>query len=117
MKVMIVDDDPHVLRYYKEELEDEQYDVVTASSAKEAMEIFERENPDIVTLDIVMPDMDGISVLRWMKERKPNIPVIMSTAYDYKDDFAVWASEAYVVKSHDMSTLKATIKRLLDKQQ
>lgn len=115
MKVLVVDDDAHVLRLYKEELEEEGYEVVTAGTGKEAMEMFERETPDLVTLDILMPDIDGISLLRRMKDLRPRMPVIMSTAYDYRDDFAVWASEAYLVKSSDLAELKATIKKLLSK--
>lgn len=112
MKILIVDDDAHIQRLYKEELEDEGYNVVIAGTGKEAMELFEKENPDIVTLDILMPDIDGISLLRKMKEKHPKIPIIMSTAYDYRDDFAVWASEAYIVKSADLNELKTVIKKL-----
>lgn len=115
MKLLIVDDDTNIQRLYKEELEEEGYNVVIAGTGKEALEMFERENPDIVTLDILMPDIDGISLLRKMKEQRPNIPIIMSTAYDYRDDFAVWASEAYIVKSSDLAELKNTIKKLIDK--
>lgn len=115
MKILIVDDDQHIRRLYKEELEEEGYEVILASTGAEALALFEKENPDIVTLDILMPDMDGIKVLRQMKEKKPRLPIIMSTAYDYRDDFAVWASEAYVVKSAELSELKATIKKLLSK--
>ena len=113
MKLLIVDDDLNIQRLYKEELEEEGYDVVIASTGKDALEMFEKENPDIVTLDILMPDIDGISLLRKMKEQRPNIPIIMSTAYDYRDDFAVWASEAYIVKSSDLSELKKTIEKLI----
>ena len=113
MKLLVVDDDLNIQRLYKEELEDEGYEVIIAATGKEAMEIFERERPDIVTLDILMPDIDGISLLRKMKEQRPNIPIIMSTAYDYRDDFAVWASEAYIVKSSDLGELKKTIKKLI----
>jgi DNA-binding response OmpR family regulator len=115
MKVLVVDDDAHILRLYKEELEEEGYEVLVAGTGKEAMEIFEKEEPDLVTLDILMPDIDGISLLRRMKELKPRIPIIMSTAYDYRDDFAVWASEAYLVKSADLSELKSMIRKLLSK--
>ncbi|NOY64822.1 MAG: response regulator [Nitrospirae bacterium] len=115
MKILVVDDDPAIRMLYKEELEEEGYDVVVASSGKEALELFEKEMPDLVTLDILMPDMDGIQVLRKMKEMRPRLPIIMSTAYDYRDDFAVWASEAYVVKSSDTTELKETIRRLLQK--
>ncbi|HWR58573.1 MAG TPA: response regulator [Thermodesulfovibrionales bacterium] len=116
MKILIVDDDQHIRLLYKEELEEEGYEVVVAASGAEAMELFEKENPDLVTLDILMPDMDGIKLLRQMKEKKPRIPIIMSTAYDYRDDFAVWASEAYIVKSAELTDLKETIKKLLNKQ-
>jgi DNA-binding response OmpR family regulator len=115
MKILVVDDDLHVQRLYKEEFEDEGYEVVVASNGQEAIEKFEKEVPDIVTLDILLPDIDGIRVLRQMKEKNPKIPVIMSTAYDYRDDFAVWASEAYIVKSSDLEELKAMIKNLLNK--
>jgi DNA-binding response OmpR family regulator len=115
MKILVVDDDLHIQRLYKEEFEDEGYEVAVASNGKEAMEMFEKENPDIVTLDILLPDIDGIRILRQMKEKNPKIPVIMSTAYDYRDDFAVWASEAYIVKSSDLDELKSMIKNLLNK--
>ncbi|MFI5296204.1 MAG: response regulator [Thermodesulfovibrionales bacterium] len=116
MKILIVDDDQNILRLYKEELEEEGYVIVTASNGREAMEQFEREVPDLVTLDILLPDVDGIKLLRQMKEKRPRLPVIMSTAYDYRDDFAVWASEAYIVKSADLTELKATIKKLSERE-
>lgn len=115
MKILVVDDDLHIQRLYKEEFEEEGYEVVIASNGKEAIELFSSENPDLVTLDILLPDVDGIRLLRQMKEKNPKIPIIMSTAYDYRDDFAVWASEAYLVKSSDLDELKSTIKNLLNK--
>ncbi|MCX7988868.1 MAG: response regulator [Thermodesulfovibrio sp.] len=115
MKIMVVDDEKNILMLYQSELEDEGYEVVIANSGKEALELFDREKPDMVTLDIMMPDVDGIQVLRQLKEKNPNIPVIMLTAYDYRDDFSVWASDAYVVKSSDLGPLKATIKQIAEK--
>jgi DNA-binding response OmpR family regulator len=116
MKILVVDDDLHIQRLYKEEFEDEGYEVVVASNGQEALEMFEKTSPDIVTLDILLPDIDGIRLLRQMKDKNPKIPIIMSTAYDYRDDFAVWASEAYIVKSSDLDELKSMIKKLLEKQ-
>ncbi len=116
MKILVVEDDLHIQRLYKEEFEEEGYEVVIASNGKEAIELFDSEAPDIVTLDIVLPgDVDGIRLLRQMKEKRPKVPIIMSTAYDYRDDFAVWASEAYIVKSSDLDELKSMIKKLLGK--
>ncbi len=113
MKILIVDDEKNILKLYKAELEDEGYTVVSANSGTEALQLFESEKPDIVTLDILMPDMDGIQVLRLMKEKNPKIPIIMLTAYDYRDDFSVWVADAYVVKSSDLTPLKGTIADLL----
>lgn len=115
-KILVVDDDQNIQKLYKLELEEEGYKVYQAYSGSEGIELFDEVNPDIVTLDILMPDIDGIQVLRMMKEKNPNIPIIMSTAYDYRDDFAVWASEAYIVKSSDLDDLKATIKKLISKK-
>ncbi|MDA8173311.1 MAG: response regulator [Nitrospiraceae bacterium] len=115
MKILVVDDDEHILRLYKEELEEEGYEVTLARTGAQGLELFEKTDPDLVTLDILIPDMDGITLLRRMKDLKPRVPVIMSTAYDYRDDFAVWASEAYIVKSADLTELKSAIKKLLAK--
>ncbi|MHB8880105.1 MAG: response regulator [Thermodesulfovibrionales bacterium] len=116
MKILVVDDDLNIARLYKEELEEEGYTVVMAANGTEAMERFEQEKPDLVTLDIQLPDTDGIKLLRQMKEKRPRMPVIMSTAFDYRDDFSVWASEAYIVKTSDLTELKATIRKLIGQE-
>ena len=113
MKILVVDDDSNIRRLYKEELEEEGYEVFLASDGEEALRVFREIKPDIVTLDIRMPGVDGIEILRKMKEINSKLPVIMCSAYDYKDDFNVWASEAYVVKSSDLNELKETIKKCL----
>ncbi len=116
MKILVVDDEKNILKLYKEELEDEGYNVVTANSGKEALEVFRVEEPDIVTLDIMIPDINGLQLLKQLKQEKPQTPVIMLTAYDYRDDFLVWASDAYIVKSSDTATLKAMIKQIIEKK-
>lgn len=117
MKILVVDDDVHIQMLYREELTEEGYEVVVAGNGTEAMDMFEKEKPDLVTLDIRLPDVDGIYLLRQMKERRPKLPIIMSTAYDYRNDFSVWASEAYIVKSSDLGELKSMIKNLLSKKE
>jgi len=113
MKILVVDDDKRIQLLYRAELEEEGYEVFVADSGEDALRQFDEVKPDLVTLDILMPDMDGIQVLRKMKEKNPQLPIIMSTAYDYRDDFAVWASEAYLVKSSDLGELKNTINKLI----
>ena len=112
--IMVVDDEENIRFLYKEELIDEGYEVILASSGNEALELLKKNKPDLITLDIKMPGMDGIETLRRIKEIDKNMPVILCTAYgQYKQDFSSWASDDYVVKSADLNELKTKIKSLL----
>jgi len=116
-KILVVDDEEPIRILYKEELEDEGYEVELAGSGPEALEKLNRSKPDLVTLDLKMPGMGGLEVLSKIRELDTKLPVIICTAYgDYRRDLTSWASDAYVVKSSDMSELKDTIRTFLDKQ-
>jgi len=113
-KLLVVDDEKNIRFLYKEEFQDEGYEVTVAASAEEAMEKIRQTKPDIITLDIKMAGTDGIEFMRKLKEEESNIPVVLCSAYGgYKHDFRVWASDAYVVKSADLTELKTIIKQLL----
>lgn len=115
--IMIIDDEESIHLLYAEELGEEGYDVCSVMSGEEGLQAFDREKPDLVVLDINMPGMDGIEVLRKMKQRKPDVPVILSSAYpEYKQDLASWASDDYIVKSFDLGNLKESVKRNLAKK-
>ncbi|MBI5560530.1 MAG: response regulator [Deltaproteobacteria bacterium] len=116
-RVLVVDDEEGIRLLYKEELEEEGYDVELASSGEEALKKLEGDHIDLVLLDIKMPGMDGIEVLRKVKERWRKLPVILCTAFPhYKQDFGTWASDAYVVKSSDLRELKEKVKDILQKK-
>ena len=113
-KIVVVDDEENIRQLYKEELAEEGYEIFLAANGEEALKLVEEVRPDLVTLDVHMPGMDGIEVLRSLKEKMRDLPMIMLTAYpEYKHNFGVWASEAYVVKSPDLKELKDTIKKVL----
>jgi CheY-like chemotaxis protein len=113
-KILVADDEMAIRLLYSEELKEEGYEVYTASNGREALEIIEKTPLDLVILDIKMPEMDGIEALRQIKERHPDLPVLLSTAYgEYKQDFATWASDDYLVKSSDLEDLKNAVKRHL----
>ena len=113
-KILVVDDEEHMRQLFKEELTEEGYQVFLAADGAEAIKMVDEVQPDLVTLDVRMPGMDGIEVLRVLKEKNRDLPMIMCTAYpEYKHNFGVWASEAYVVKSGDLKELKDTIKKVL----
>lgn len=84
-KILIVDDEPDFLKMVKVRLEANDYDVITASSGKEGLERSENESPDAVLLDIMMPDIDGLSVLRKIRASDPDLPVFMLTAYSSEE--------------------------------
>ncbi len=113
-KILVVDDEEHIRLLYKEEFEEEGYQVLLAGNGDEALAQVEKNKPDIVTLDIKMPDTDGITLARKIKELKSDIPLIFVSAYeDYKHDFGTWASDAYFVKSANLTELKALIADIL----
>lgn len=114
VKLLVVDDEQNIRLLYKEEFEDEGYDVTVAASVEEAMEKTQQNKPDIITLDIKMVGTDGIEFMRRLENEKKDIPVVLCSAYGgYKRDFRVWASGAYVVKSSDLTELKTVIKQIL----
>jgi len=113
-KILVVDDDTSLRLYMQEELADMGYAVKTASSAPEALKIIEKEDLDLVILDIRMPGMTGIEALPRILGLKERLPVIINTAYSqYKEDFMAWAANAYVVKSSDLTELKEKVQELL----
>lgn len=115
IKILVVDDEENIRLLYREELTDAGYEVDTARDALDADKKIPVFQPDLITLDIKMPGMDGLEYLRKFREKDKQTPVVLCTAYqDYKKDFKVWASEAYVVKSFNLDHLKATIKEVLE---
>ena len=113
-KILLVDDEESIHLLYREEFEEDGYEVHSALSGEEALEKLNIVAPDLVILDINMPGMNGIDVLRRMKEMQPNMPVILCSAYqEFKQDLASWASDAYIVKSANLDELKAAVHNLL----
>lgn len=80
-KILIVDDDPRVLRTFARNLTVSGYEVLTASRGAEALRIYDREQPSISMVDVRMPDMDGFAVLRAIRERNPAAEVILVTGH------------------------------------
>ncbi len=113
-KILLVDDEESIHLLYREELEEEGYEVHSALSGEEALEKLNIIAPDLVILDINMPGMNGIDVLRRMKEINQSLPVILSSAYqEFKQDLASWASDDYIVKSSNLDDLKNSVRKIL----
>jgi len=79
-KVLLIDDEPHIVKMVKSRLEANGYEVVTAFDGEEGLAKMILERPDIVVLDIRMPKMDGYTFARELKKEKNKVPIIILTA-------------------------------------
>jgi len=99
-RILVVDDEDPIRDYLKEELTEEGYEVLMATSAPEALKIIEKEDLDLVILDIRMPGMTGVEALPRILGLKENLPVILNTAYSqFQHDFMAWTANDYVIKT------------------
>ncbi len=111
-RILIVDDDPAMRVGLQDNLEVEGYQVVTAASLREGREVALRERPDLILLDLMLPDGDGMSLCRHLRSQGLHTPVIMLTARGEEMDkvlgFEVGADD-YVVKPFSLRELFARI--------
>jgi len=118
-KILVVDDEKHIVRLVQANLDRAGYTVVTANDGKEALQKVADENPDLVVLDVMMPYMDGFEVLQNLR-RNPStrdIPVIMLTAKAQDADvFKGWQSgvDCYLTKPFNPMELLSFVKRIFD---
>lgn len=119
MKVLVVDDDPDILNLLTHFWQGKDRDVRTARSGREALKLLAQEEPDLVILDVVMPEMDGWEVLRRIREQS-QVPVIMLTGKDAPTDTAkglLSGADDYVVKPFDLGELEARIVAVMRRYQ
>lgn len=113
--LLVVDDEAGVLRLMKLELTAQGFRVITAADGEEALRLAEEQRPDAVVLDIMMPGISGLEVMRRLRERS-NVPIILVTAKD-KDSDKVRGLELgaddYVVKPFNPDELGARIRAVL----
>jgi DNA-binding NtrC family response regulator len=117
MNILVVDDEKLIRWSLKERLTREGHTVTEAEDGKAAVACLDAELPDLVLLDMKLPDTDGLTILRSVLERAPQLPVIIITAYSTVDT-AVEAMRLgaydYVSKPFDMDELTITVKRALE---
>ena len=113
--VQIVDDDPAIVRLVRRYLELESFQVIVAWDGRSALEQFDREAPNLVLLDIGLPEVDGLEVCRRMRSNS-NVPVIMLTARDREEEviegFDAGADD-YLAKPFSSGVLLARVKAVL----
>lgn len=115
--LLIIDDDPAACRIFKKIIEKEGYRVLTATDAGRGLRLIQEKSPEIVFLDIKMPRVDGIELLRRIRKINKDVIVIMLTGFATLDT-ARKAMELgaydYVTKPFDLEAIKASIRDALE---
>jgi len=119
-KLLLIEDDPHISRFLKLELEHSGYEIILAVTGDQAMDLLEAEEPDLIILDVMLPVIDGFSILRFIREEvSEELPVIMLTARGEVNDRVKGlkgGADDYVVKPFHIEELLARIEALLRRQ-
>jgi two-component system KDP operon response regulator KdpE len=114
-RILIVDDEVSILKFVRSNLEDRGYKVVSATNGEEALRIIEKELPDLIILDIMMPQMDGIEICRRLRQWS-QVPIIMLSARGGEKDKVNCldlGADDYIVKPFGASELIARIGSVL----
>jgi len=115
-RILAVDDDADILKVLKANLELHNYEVVTADTWKMAQEVLSLSQPDLILLDVMLPDGDGIEICRELRNELAQVPIIMLTARDKISDKVMGlesGADDYVVKPFETLELVARIKACL----
>jgi DNA-binding NtrC family response regulator len=115
--ILIVDDEKNLRRLLRDTLEGEGHSVLQAATGEEALDRFAQASCDLVLLDLILPDLNGLQVLRRIKRQAAEVPVIIMTAYSEVRG-AVEAMKAqatdYLCKPFDLDELKLVVQRILE---
>ena len=114
-KILLVDDEPEILEICRDYLKASGYDVVTAQDGRQGLASTRREKPDLVVLDLMLPEMDGLDVCRQIR-RESNVPIIMLTARVEETDKLVGleiGADDYMTKPFSPRELVARVRVVL----
>jgi DNA-binding response OmpR family regulator len=112
-KVLVVDDERAILKVFSIKLRISGYDVITASNGREALELFKKESPDIMLLDVIMPGLDGFEVLQSLRSFS-KVPVIVFSAMPENAQKALnLGADEFLAKPFNVDEIVKKITRLL----
>jgi two-component system, OmpR family, alkaline phosphatase synthesis response regulator PhoP len=114
-KILLVDDEPEILEICRDYLKAAGYEVVTAKDGAQGLSAFRRERPDLIVLDLMMPEMDGLDLCRAIR-RESNVPIIMLTARVEETDKLIGlelGADDYMTKPFSPRELVARVKVVL----
>ena len=121
-KIVFIDDEVFMRELWKRNLIEEGYEVFTASTAEEGLEIAGKENPDLIISDILMPQMDGMTLCDKIRKSDSlcDIPIILITGVfkdlDFRTRMDRSTADAFLLKPLDKEKLLSIIKELLESE-
>jgi two-component system OmpR family response regulator len=115
IRILVVDDEPYIADLVSMALRYQGFDVVTAATGHQALAAAERARPDLVVLDVMLPDLDGLEVSRLLKARGLDVPIVFLTAKDSVDDrvSGLNLGDDYVTKPFSLEELAARVRAVL----
>lgn len=113
--IFIVDDDKYIRKLLSLELSEHGHEVTTAGSGRQVIEKIEVAQPDILIMEITLAHCDGVEMLHKIREHRPDLRVIICSAYDLYD-YDLSAADYFITKSHDLTKLKTMIDRALEQR-
>jgi len=116
-KILIVDDEPDFLEIMSARLEASDYEVTTAANGEKALNYVKNDKPDAVLLDILMPGIDGLEVLRRIRKMDESLPVYIITAFSTDERFKEankLGASGFIVKTDDLAKEVENITSALD---
>ncbi|HTH50518.1 MAG TPA: response regulator, partial [Pyrinomonadaceae bacterium] len=118
--IIIVDDEQSYRQLLTLVFEEEGHDVRTAMNGRQALEAFAERPAEVIVSDVKMPDMDGIEMLRAVRETQPDVGVVLMTAFASVDTareaFKLGADD-FITKPFDVEELKLIVRKTLEKQE
>src|SRR5690349_23709499 len=115
-RLLVVEDEPNILELLSASLRYAGFEVITAAAGTEAVQAAQRHRPDLIVLDVMLPDMDGFDVIRRLRGGGARIPVVFLTARDGTDDKIrglTLGGDDYVTKPFSLEELTARIRAVL----
>lgn len=118
-KILVIDDDPGVVRLNNSLLKSEGYDVISASDGLEGILKAQKESPDAIFLDLILPEMHGYEVCKKLKsdETTKSIPIIIVTATGLEDIAEIESeinADAYLAKPYNITKIKEVLVKIFD---
>ncbi|MEU1721375.1 response regulator transcription factor [Actinomadura sp. ATCC 39365] len=114
-RLLVVDDEPNIRELFSASLRMAGFEVLTAADGREALRVAEESTPDLVMLDVMLPDIDGLAVAGRLRSRGRRVPVLFVTAKDTPEDriTGLGLGEDYVTKPFSLEEVIARIRAVL----